>query len=76
MLCYKVSALKMFDFDPLETQDVKKKEVIWNEWMFGGGSSDHQEDNSSSCLPIPLDLHTAASLGLYDTVRDLLASDR
>ncbi|XP_075266405.1 ankyrin repeat and SAM domain-containing protein 3-like isoform X2 [Convolutriloba macropyga] len=58
----------MFDFDPLETQDFKKKEVIWNEWMYGGADDPNFQ-------PIALDLHTAASLGLYDAVRDLLKAD-
>ena len=66
----------MFEFDPLETTDIKKKEVIWNEWMYGGGGDgpDGSGDPSDPAVrPVPLDLHTAASLGLYDTVRDLLA---
>ena len=58
----------MFDFDPLETQDIKKKEVIWNEWMYGG-------EGDPNFQPIALDLHTAASLGLYDAVRDLLKAE-
>ncbi|XP_063714338.1 ankyrin repeat and SAM domain-containing protein 3-like isoform X1 [Symsagittifera roscoffensis] len=59
----------MFDFDPLETQDIKKKEVIWNEWMYGG-------EGDPNFQPIALDLHTAASLGLYDAVRDLLKAEK
>merc|ERR1712226_394226 len=61
---------RMLDFDPLETQDIKKKEIIWKEWMYGG-----EQEEAENFQPISLDLHTAASLGLYDAVRDLLTAD-